>query len=35
VALASEVIIRFAVEGVQQSYSFTLRDLCVNAADGA
>ena len=35
VALASEVIVRFAVEGVQQSYSFTLRDLCVNAADGA
>lgn len=34
VALASEVIVRFAVEGVQQSYSFTLRDLHVNAAGG-
>ncbi len=32
VALASEVIVRYALLGTQESYSFTLRDLSVNAA---
>lgn len=31
VALASEALVRFALEGEQQNYSFTLRDLRVNA----
>lgn len=30
VALASEAIVRFVLEGVQQDYSFTLRDLRIN-----
>lgn len=31
VALASEAVVRFVLEGTQQSYSFTLRDLHINA----
>jgi hypothetical protein len=30
VALASEAIVRFVLEGQQQGYSFTLRDLRIN-----
>jgi molybdopterin/thiamine biosynthesis adenylyltransferase len=30
VALASEAVVRFVLEGVQQDYSFTLRDLRIN-----
>jgi hypothetical protein len=31
VALASEAVLRFLLEGQRRSYSFTLRDLHINA----
>jgi tRNA A37 threonylcarbamoyladenosine dehydratase len=35
VALASEAVVRFVLEGQQEGYSFTLRDLRINMEGGA